>query len=264
MSQQIEFEKLRNTRDLGGMKTADGRKIRRGKLIRSGGLYRASENDIEKLGHMIDTIVDFRSDNECSERPEPAVNGAVYYHIPILEKREAGVTRDEESYEEVRKNMLVNASISRAYMMRTYKGFISSAYSRQQYERFIRLLMEDHEKAVLWHCTAGKDRAGFGTVIIQEILGISREDIFADYLMTNDCLSDEISEIIGTIREAMGGEITAEAEQALRYMFAAWREYLEAAYTEAETRWGSFDRYIRDGLHITDEERAELRNIYLE
>lgn len=263
MSRKIEFEKLLNTRDLGGMRASDGRKIRPGKLIRSGHLVAASKKDQEKLSSLIDTVVDFRSDNECLERPEPRIPGTSYYHIPILEKREAGVTRDEASYEEVRERMLSEAEAARQYMMRTYGSFITSEYTRSQYKRFVQVLLEDHSKAVLWHCTAGKDRAGFGTVIIQEILGISRTDIFEDYLLTNRCLEPEIQGIIRSIL-SKGGITTEESEKGLRFMFCAWSEYLESAYRKAEECYGNFDGYIRDGLQISDADREKLKNIFLE
>lgn len=263
MSQILEFEKLRNTRDLGGMKTADGYRIKSGKLIRSGHLIMASENDQKKLAELIDTVVDFRSDKECTERPEPQISGTKYYHIPVLEEQKPGVTRDEDSYEEVRKNMLGEAELARKYMVRVYGGFITSEHCRSQYERFIRLLLEDHSKAVLWHCTAGKDRAGFGTVIVQELLGVSKADIMEDYLMTNICLEKEICGIIESIRKKTGF-INEESEKALRYMFAAWQDYLEGAYDLVTECYGNFDNYIRDGLHITEREKKLLKEKYLE
>ena len=263
MSQKIEFEKLRNTRDLGGMKTVDGRTIKTGKLIRSGHLIAASEKDQEKLAGLIDTVVDFRSDRECTERPEPHISGTNYYHIPVLEETKPGVTRDEDSYEEVRKKMLGEAEIARKYMIRVYGGFVTSEYCRAQYERFIRLLLEDHGKAVLWHCTAGKDRAGFGTVIVQELLGVSKADIMEDYLMTNVYMEPEIRGIAESIRKKTGF-MDEESEKALRYLFAAWQDYLEGTYSLVKERYGDFDGYIRDGLHITDEEREILKEKFLE
>lgn len=263
MSQKIEFEKLRNTRDLGGMKTADGRKIKSGKLIRSGHLIAASEKDQEKLAGLIDTVVDFRSERECTERPEPHISGTNYYHIPVLEEPKPGVTRDEDSYEEVRKNMLGEAELARKYMVRVYGGFITSEYCRAQYEKFIRLLLEDHEKAVLWHCTAGKDRAGFGTVIVQELLGVDKADIMEDYMMTNVFLEPEIRGIIESIRTRTGF-MNEESEKALRYMFAAWQDYLEGTYSLVAECYGDFGSYIRDGLHITDKEREILKEKFLE
>lgn len=263
MSQKIDFENLRNTRDLGGMKTADGRKIRAGKLIRSGHLIAASEKDREKLGGLIDTVVDFRSDRECMERPEPHISGTNYYHIPVLEEAKPGVTRDEDSYEVVRQKMLGDAEVARKYMVRVYGGFVTSEHCRAQYERFIRILMEDHSKAVLWHCTAGKDRAGFGTVIIQELLGVRKADIMEDYLMTNVYLEPEILGILESVRQRIGS-MNEESEKALRYLFAAWQDYLEGTYSLITEYYGDFDSYIRDGLHITDAERDTLRVKFLE
>ncbi len=263
MSRHIEFEKLLNTRDLGGMVTVDGLKIRQGKLIRSGHLSPASEKDRELLAKLIDTTVDFRTDQECTERPEPVMPGVRHVRIPILDEQKAGVTRDQDSYAEVRKKMLYEAEISRKYIEQVYTGFITSGFSRKQYGSFVRLLLEDHEKAVLWHCTAGKDRAGFATVIIQELLGVSRKDITKDYLMTNTYLEPEIREIIGDISRRMG-YYSEESEKALRYMFAAWEEYLEAAYRQVEESYGNFDGYIYEGLQITPAERNRLKELYLE
>ncbi len=263
MSRRIEFEKLRNTRDLGGMATADGRKIRPGKLIRSGHLVDASEKDLARLAELIDTTVDFRSMKESAEKPEPAMAGVRCVHLPILDEQKAGVTRDQDSYEQVREKMLTDAEISRKYMDRVYAGFITNAFSRQQYERFVRLLLEDHDKAVLWHCTAGKDRAGFGTVIVQELLGVSRKDITDDYLTTNIYLEPEIQELIVWLSRKTG-EFSEESEKAMRYMFAAWQEYLDSAYSKIAECYGDFDGYIYEGLHITPAERERLKELYLE
>ncbi len=262
MSRQILFETLRNTRDLGGMTGADGRKIRPGKLIRSGYLSGASEEDREKLAGLVDTIADFRTDQECAEKPEPVIEGIRSLRFPILDEQKAGVTRDEDSYEAVRKNMLDNAGIARKYMCGIYSDFVMNAHSRSMYERFVRMLLEDHRKGVLWHCTAGKDRAGFGTVIVQELLGVSRADIMEDYLMTNVYLEPEIQELSAGILKVRG-TVSSEAEKALRYMFAAWREYLDAAYERVTEFYGDFDGYLAEGLHITPAERERLRELYL-
>ena len=64
MSKVIKFERLNNTRDLGGMVTQDNRRIKENKLIRSGHLYAASEADREKLSELVDMIIDFRTEME--------------------------------------------------------------------------------------------------------------------------------------------------------------------------------------------------------
>jgi len=263
ISQRIEFEKLLNTRDLGGMTASGGRKIRPGKLIRSGHLYPASANDREKLAGLIDISVDFRSLQECEEKPEPVISGIRQMHIPIFEERKAGVTRDEDSFMEVREKMLFDASVAETYMRRSYERFVTSAYSVSQYGHFIRLLLERHDKAVLWHCTAGKDRAGFATVIIQELLGVSREDIAEDYMLTNVCLEPEIRELTAMLSHLPGVD-PAVAEEATAYVFSAKTEYLDAVYRRIAELYGSFDGFITEALHITPAEREQLKEIYLE
>ena len=76
ISQVIPFEKLNNTRDLGGMPGADGRRIKKGKLIRSGHLYFASPRDIECLSGKIGLIVDFRNKQEAAEKELSETNAA--------------------------------------------------------------------------------------------------------------------------------------------------------------------------------------------
>ena len=263
VSQPVKFEKLLNTRDLGGMTGADGRRIKPGKLFRSGHLYGASEADLEKLSQMIDVSVDFRTQQERDEKPEPAIPGVRLVQLPIFEEQQAGVTRDEDSFAEIRQKMLVDAIVSKHYMAGVYKKFIRSAFSVGQYEQFVRIMLEEHEKGVLWHCTAGKDRAGFATVIVQELLGVSRDDIEADYMLTNVCLEPEIQSLLKMFRQMPGVDPEVAAEGCL-YIFSAFEDYLHTAYETVEKEYGSFDNYLSRGLHITTAERDRLREMYLE
>lgn len=262
-SKRIEFEKLANTRDLGGMVGAGGKKVRPGKLYRSGHLFFASPKDLEKLSEMIEISVDFRSVQECLEKGEPVIPGVTYYHLPILEEERAGVTRDKKSFAEVREKMLQDESIALNYMSQTYQDFIVNEHSVSQYEKFIRLLLEDHQKGVLWHCTAGKDRAGFGTIIVQELLGISREDIIEDYLYTNVCLEQEIQSLTESICSIEGVD-REKASKALFYVFGADASYLGTLYETVAEKYGNFQNYLNKALHITPEEQAKFREMYLE
>ena len=94
---KIEFEQLNNTRDLGGIVVQDGYMIVTDRLIRSGRLGIGSESDIERIGELVSVVVDFRSDNERSETPDPDIPGVVNIHIPIIDDLAAGVSRDQKS-----------------------------------------------------------------------------------------------------------------------------------------------------------------------
>ena len=97
MSILLEFEKLHNIRDLGGMKAYDGQEIKSGCFIRSGHLAALTVSDKEKLSSLINTVVDFRSDKERLEKPDVVIDGVEYIHIPIIDSLTAGVTREKEA-----------------------------------------------------------------------------------------------------------------------------------------------------------------------
>ena len=102
----LDFEKLHNTRDLGGMQNAEGRKIVSGKLIRSGHLSKLPESDIQKLREMIDTVVDFRSDEERQENPDIVMDGVTYRHFLLSDAVNAGISREQNAMKQLVKEML--------------------------------------------------------------------------------------------------------------------------------------------------------------
>ncbi len=259
---RIELEGLNNTRDLGGIRTMDGRCIKKGRLLRSGRLQAASRADEEWIRSHVSMVIDFRSHQEMVEQPDPVIPGVAMRHIPIIDSLAAGVTRDAASDEDAFLMLTVDLEGARRYMCRTYEGFITSKSALQGYEAFVRLLCENREKALLWHCTAGKDRAGLAAVIVLEILGVDREVIKADYLETNICIEQSISELISIF--AKHSEVNRPMdEEALRYMFEAREEFLDAAYRKAEECYGSFQSFLRNGLHVEEKEIETIRELYL-
>ena len=259
----MEFERLNNTRDLGGIATTDGKHIVRGKLIRSGRLGIGSKEDIRKISETVSAVVDFRSDNEKSESPDPDIEGVESFHIPVIEDLAAGVSRDQKSDEEAFMMLSNDPDGALRYMCRTYEDFVTSESALKGYRQFVDLLLEGREKAILWHCTAGKDRAGFATAIVLEILGADRDTIIQNYLKTNDLIEDDINRMVGMFFK-MTGNGDKNTESALRYMFSARREYLEAAYNCIENEYGDFRGFLIEGLGISEEDIARIRDMYLE
>ena len=259
----MEFERLNNTRDLGGIATTDGKHIVRGKLIRSGRLGIGSEEDIRKISETVSAVVDFRSDNEKSESPDPDIEGVESFHIPVIEDLAAGVSRDQKSDEEAFMMLVNDPDGAFRYMCRTYESFVISESALKGYRQFVDLLLEGREKAILWHCTAGKDRAGFAAAIVLEMLGVDRETIIQNYLKTNDLIEDDINRMVGMFFK-MTGSGDKNTESALRYMFSARREYLDAAFDCIEHKYGDFRGFLTDGLGVSEEDIARMRKMYLE
>ena len=259
ISKYVDIPGMNNTRDLGGMRTKDGRRIRSDMLYRSAKLSDLKDPDWFK--EHVSLVVDMRSSQEVGESPDPEIPGVEYLHLPIFEMQASGVTRDEESDRRIGPPPDPETAIEN--MAKVYARFVTDEFCLAQYRRFVRLLFEPREKAILWHCTAGKDRTGTGALIIQEMLGVGREDIMADYLITNVYLKDEVRHFIDMMAERSGG-MDEDAKKGMMAFMGAHEKYPLTVYAQAEAKYGSFDGFIRDGLGVTDAQREELRRRYLE
>ena len=183
ISKQLASKKVPNLRDLGGMTGADGKKIREGRLIRSAQLYNATKKDMALLESLhIRKIFDFRNAQEAKEKPDPSLPGCEYINLSILEgssavswetKRTEPSGTDSENTESTPKSGIEQ-------MCDAYRDFVRKPASREQYSRFLRGISDTTDGAVLWHCMLGKDRCGWGAVLVEAVLGVRREDIMAD------------------------------------------------------------------------------------
>lgn len=263
MSRRLDFKDLQNIRDLGGEKTEDGRSIIPGKLIRSGKLEKVAEEDHDRLGDLVETVIDFRSDGEHDREPDVVIPGVDYHHLPIIEKQAPGITREGEADLDLFGKLLYQPEKARDYMCDLYRNFVLSDYSISQYARFIRILLQEHEKAVLWHCTAGKDRAGMASVIVEEILGLPREEIIREYLLSDQYLERDIQLLTAFIKRKADTD-SKEADISLSYLFGAKREYIDTFYEAVRERFGNFDSFIKEGLGLSEEEILKMKNLYLE
>lgn len=258
----LPFEKLNNTRDLGGLPVRGGLRIRPGLLMRSGHLYAASPADLARLQLSVSLVVDFRSDKERQEKPDPDF-GAELLPLPALDALAPGVPAQAEADRISFDQAARDPRAARAYMVRSYRELVRSLHARQQYARFLRLLTAPREKAVLWHCTAGKDRAGFAAILVLEALGAERETILADYLLTNRCLAEECRFLKGFLGEKFGG-LTPEIEEALDWLFGAREEYFDVLYETVAADYGNMAAFLRTGLGLTEQALQALRDRCLE
>jgi len=248
----LPMDGAHNTRELGGYETTDGKSVKWGMLFRSDKLSDISKTDqvyLQNLG--IKKIIDFRSKEEKKEDPDIIPKGINYIEMPIsvdgaMRSKIEAVLKGETDKEV--KSFLIDAN----------KEFVSNYTG--VYEEFLRNLIDD-EGPALFHCTAGKDRAGFAAAITLIALGVSKEDVIQDYMKTNQFTQERIEEIIGQIELMTLYQTDAEI---LRPLLGVEREYIETAFQTAEKKYGSLEGFIRDGLNISDEDIQKLRNKFLE
>ena len=248
----LPMDGAHNTRELGGYKTADGLSVKWGMLFRSDKLSDISKTDqayLQNLG--IKKIIDFRSKEEKAEDPDIIPKGISYIEMPIsvdgaMRSKIEAVLKGETNKEV--KSFLIDAN----------KEFVLDYV--EVYENFLRGLIDD-EGPILFHCTAGKDRAGFAAAITLIALGVSKEDVIKDYMKTNQFTKKRIEEIIKQIELMTLYQTDAEI---LRPLLGVEREYIETAFRTAEEEYGSLENFIKNGLNISDEDIKKLRNKFLE
>lgn len=245
-----------NFRDLGGIKTADGKTIKKGLLLRSGEPDEIGLEQFIELKNKYDIrfIVDFRTNKEAESSHVADDAGVDREIIDILKNAEQYVT----SYKNFRQ--IIEPDRVRSFMNEVYAVMITEKDSQAGYKRFLDIILSLNEGAVLFHCFAGKDRTGIAAAILLSILGVGRDEIIKDYLITNEMRKETNKKILQKDLEA---GVPPEHLKTIEGFLLVEREYLETAFDTAEKRYGSFDNYITEGLGVTEADREILKNRYL-
>lgn len=265
--QSIGLEGIVNARELGGYIGADGRKVKQGVLLRTGALSEISEADRRRLlehYHLTD-LIDFRTSFECEAAPDPELDGVVCHPIRILDEQgdqTAGMAASA-SGEGVPLEKLVEAIRGgKIRIADMYVDIVMNPVSMRGYRQFFDCLSEHKEGAVLWHCSAGKDRTGLGAAFLLAVLGADRQTIMEDYRLTNVYFQD----ILKKMETKLAGlGLTEEEMVDMRAVAGGVNPaYLEKALDVIEERYGSLEGYLEKEIGITEEKRFRLREMYLE
>ncbi|MBC7270156.1 MAG: tyrosine-protein phosphatase [Streptomyces sp.] len=265
MTQQIpstepELAGVRNFRDVGGLPTVDGRRVRHGVLFRSGHLAHATEEDaafLDSLG--LHTIFDFRNAaDQRLEGPDVELPGVRNVNLPLSDPADGAefwkMVRDGD-LEQLRGVLADGKAANR--MISSYRMIIRDRTA--EHSQVLRSLAEDSVPALM-HCAAGKDRAGLSIAVTLLAVGVERDAILSDYLESNATHRRYKVHRSGDSGSAYSPEIM----DLLSPLFDARAEYLTAAFETIEETWGGVDSYLRQGLGVTPETRDRLRDRLLD
>ena len=244
------FEGIHNFRDYGGY-AAEGGRLVRGRLFRSGQHRGATAVDLGHIARLgLSAVVDLRGPAERAEAPCPRPEGFDAQVVMVESDRElaphlqagaAGMT----------------AGAARAAMLANYARMPFRTRMLPVLARYFALLAQS-ERPVLIHCMAGKDRTGFAVALLHHALGVGRDDLMADYLLTNTAWPREARLAVGGAQlRRHWGEALPDA--AVEVIMGVEPAYLEAAFTAVEAEYGSLDAYLAARLDLTPELRAALK-----
>lgn len=213
-----------NLRDLGGIETADGRRVATGRLYRGASLHRLEAEHLEAVAPLgIRTAIDLRTTAEIGHGTFAGGAGAVH-HLPIFE---TGPDLGDPDHEAAR-------VLAEAYLWMLDEG-------PDSFRSAIELLGEPEALPAVVYCAAGKDRTGVLCAIVLALVGVEREAIAADY-----ALSDSPA---ATLREWHLENGASPDHLAAASIFRAPPEAMELFFAALEERHGSLDAYL-DGIGV--------------
>jgi len=255
------YSSIYNFRDFGAYKGHDGRALLSGKLFRSAHLNTLNDDDhgaISKLA--IGLIVDLRYAPERARQPSRVPsNEPQIYAYPDKPDNAGDKVAPHEAFLQ---HELKTADDAHGYMMRSYAARPHDAQFQKIFGDSLRFLAHEKPKddaGILVHCAAGKDRTGTLCALIQGVLGVSREDIMADYMLTLEAVDIEaiITPAAQMFSKRYGREINPEA---LWPMFGVAPEFLEASLSEM----GDIEGYAKTKLGLSETELEAIRLQYLD
>lgn len=250
----IPLDQGSNFRDIGGYAGADGKHIRWGLIYRSGASAMLTKTDIAKVDALgLRNLVDLRSDEErilAPTRIDGVHYSAVGYSMmDMFRGNGAGIPRNGVAL---------------------YHG-LPASFAPQM--RIIFDILKRQEGPVAYNCSAGQDRTGFATAMVLSALGVPRETIIKDYLLSTSYRQPRFE--MPRINAAL------YPDNPVAQMFAKHQDnpamakatplieadgtpFLTGAFDEIDAKWGSVDAYLEQEAGVTAQDLETLRKDYLE
>ena len=240
----IAFEGCFNFRDIGGYPGADGRRIKWGRYFRAGRQDRMTTTDLERAKSLgIRTQIDLRRPDEVDHqgRGPLADLGANYHALPVIPPGGSDQL-----------NQLVGDT---AISGRRYLGYLE--FGPTTWLRLFELFAEADSHPIVLHCTAGKDRTGVSTAFLLTVLGVDRDLIEADYVLTNRDVERQTDFVE---REGSLGGLTRET---LMHHAGVPEDAMRDFLDGLEQRYGGTLQYLRE-IGIRDQTFEAVRKAFLE
>ncbi|TDG12543.1 tyrosine-protein phosphatase [Seongchinamella unica] len=256
---KLGMEGTPNFRDFGGYRTADGNKVKWGYLYRSGQLSSLSDRDIDLLASLeLDLVCDFRREEEQASDPSrlPPLRPPRIASLPIIPGSNSRFFEEAEKQGEGQLEFGRQAMFD--FMVEINRDFAEG--QRETYGRMFREILELDDARFLVHCAAGKDRTGFAAALVLLALGVPRDVVMRDYMLTARFFNPDRE--MARLQSKYGMEhVDADA---VRPMLEVHEDYLARALASIDDNYGSVEQYLEEALGVGDPEQRELRRRYLE
>ncbi len=254
----IDLEGTTNTRDIGGYQTSDQGTLRWRQIIRSENLSRLTANDFQILEEIgLKTVIDLRTNKEHNKSPTvwQGDNPPQFFHFPVGDA-------NNDWFKAQRRMMKRNRFTEEQSMELMVEGYrMIAEEGPPSYQKLMEVVLDQSNWPILIHCNAGKDRAGVAVALIMESLGVDREIIMEEYLLTNELGRTEKKAILLSKESRKLGRGSkfgkGSSPSAWSPIVGVRAEMLEAFYASVDEKYGSMDAFLTE-LGVDQEARSVL------
>lgn len=222
-----------NFRELGGNIAADGRRIKRGWLYRSGSLDALTSKDCDYLSKVpVAHILDYRDADEVAAKPDVLWHGTQYHHVPANPlSNEVSANLDKLT------EQTIHAFDPEAFMFELYRRL---PFNNAAYQQLANLLMQPGGGAIVQHCAVGKDRTGIGSALVLFALGADRNTVLEDYLLTDTTLAPFREQML----DKMSIRLNAKTLEKLAYVLSVREAFIDTALKSIDNLYGSTEVWL--------------------
>jgi protein-tyrosine phosphatase len=250
---RLPLQKTVNSRDLGGYETADGHRVKWGKVFRSDHLARLSSDDIAFLKQLkIQTVFDFRTLAEVRSRPDrfPADDHGSYVHLPVNHLKFEPALLFEK---------LKNGDADWLTPQFLIKGYrLNVDQFARSWGAVFKRLADPAQLPLIFHCTGGKDRAGTFAALLLLALGVPEKTVIDDYGLSNIYIADVVNQIYAQFN------IDAQYRKKISPYFSAPQYCIEAMLSHLHDKYGSPTAYLKSKAGMTEEMLQKIKYQLLE
>jgi len=250
-NRHIYFKKVVNFRDVGGLKTTQGKTVKWGKIYRSDNLSQLRASEFDKFNDLqIKTVFDLRTPQEIEGKEDHLPANVYYVHAPsvldhgdLLSGMRSKVLNGELSDEE---SIKIMADFYRAIVADNVPAL----------KQLLQTILNS-DAPVLYHCSAGKDRTGITTALILSILKVDRQTIINEYLLSDYYRRQKVERMLtkAKVAKVIKPHI---AVGVIQNFMSVDERYLNEAFNYIDSNYGGMDAFIKNQLGINDAQREQM------
>jgi protein-tyrosine phosphatase len=249
-----------NLRDLGGYTSKNGFVVRYESIYRSNQLNPVSPEDLKKLAALgLSTDYDLRTKSERENFPDVLPSGVRNVWLDVMKdgQGDGPVQLDKLLSDPRHAGAALGDGKAEALFERGYRDFVSLQSAKAAYHQLFSDLAQPGNGPALFHCTGGKDRTGWAAASLLTLLGVSKKQVYADYLRSNQYVLPGYKKFIDAFVSKGGSPQIPIA------VFGVKEAYLDASFDEVKQRYGSIENYFAKGLGIDSVAQQSLGRRFL-